>query len=151
MDLTALLGWAEWLIPAGGLGAVIVWLTSKAVRSAQAAKECHDAYKAMYDDLKGTTEELAETVIKLQQENVKTFELAGTLASVLQLVALCPRNSSCAAAIKLQKLIKDGKVDLEPFGFGQRGGIYKKRPPDHGGGRLPRDGTEDEDHRPDDY
>lgn len=151
MDPTVLLGWAEWLIPAGGWGVVIVWLTSKAVRAARASKECHDAYKVMYDDLRGTSKELSETVNNLQQENVKLYELAGTLASVLQLVALCPRSHSCIVATKLQKLIQDRKIDLDSFGLERRDREYNGHPPDHGGDRHPRDGTDDEESGADDY
>ena len=44
------------------MGAVIVWLTSKTLRQARTAKEVHDTYKAMYEDVQGT-------LINLQHDN----------------------------------------------------------------------------------
>ena len=52
----------QWLLPTGSVGAVIVWLTSKTLRQARTAKEVHDTYKAMYEDVQGT-------LINLQHDN----------------------------------------------------------------------------------
>lgn len=143
IESATLLSWAEWLLPAGGLGAVIVWLTSKAVRSAQAAKECHDAYKSMYDDLSGTTRQLSETVNQLKNENIQLESTVSILASVLQLVAVCRHNSDCPVSAKLQRLLKNNAIDLDALRIRQYGN-RKKRTSDNGGDRLPRDGTENE-------
>ena len=148
IDSATLLSWVEWLLPAGGFGAVIAWLTSKAVRSAQAAKECHDAYKTMYEDLRGTTQQLSETANKLTNENIQLESTVSILASVLQLVAVCRHNSDCPVSAKLQRLIKNNEIDLDSLRVRQYGN-HQKRPSGRGGSRFPRDGTETEDHRTD--
>lgn len=44
----------QWLIPSGSLATVLVWLTSKTLRTLRETKEIHDTYKAMYEDVKVT-------------------------------------------------------------------------------------------------
>ena len=41
----------QWLIPSGGFGAVIVWLTNKNLRNLRMTKEVHDTYKTMFIDV----------------------------------------------------------------------------------------------------
>ena len=44
----------QWLIPSGSLATVLVWLTSKTLRTLRETKEIHDTYKVMYEDVKVT-------------------------------------------------------------------------------------------------
>lgn len=44
----------QWLIPSGSLATVVVWLTNKTLRNLRSAKEIHDTYKTMYEDVKVT-------------------------------------------------------------------------------------------------
>ena len=64
MDITNLL---QWLIPSGGLGAVLVWLTNKTLRNLRTTKEVHDTYKLLYENIR-------ETLIELQNENNKLYK-----------------------------------------------------------------------------
>ena len=56
----------QWLIPSGSLGAVVVWLTNKTLRNLRTAKEIHDTYKKMYEDVQ-------VTLVEMQGDNKKLY------------------------------------------------------------------------------
>lgn len=92
----------QWAIPSGGIGAAIAWLANRKVARAKAAKEIHDTYKEMYQDV-------SELLIKVQKENEKCNEKIETLTKesertrraitrlsrAVEAIQLCPHRSSC--------------------------------------------------------
>jgi hypothetical protein len=58
----------QWLIPSGGLGAVIAWLFSKVLRNLRETKEVHSTYKMLYEDISGTLKDLQNEVDELHKE-----------------------------------------------------------------------------------
>jgi hypothetical protein len=60
----------EWLVPAGGLGSVAVWLTSRTLRHLRTAKEVHDTYKTVYEDVSTEIRELRGEVAKLRHQGL---------------------------------------------------------------------------------
>lgn len=78
----------QWLIPSGGLGAVIVWLTNKTLRNVRTAKEVHDTYKALYDDLR-------QTLIQLQDENKKLYKVVSRLERAVSKAPRCRYYDTC--------------------------------------------------------
>ena len=70
----SLLNILQWLLPTGSVGAVVVWLTSKTLRQAHTAKQVHDTYKAMYEDVRGT-------LILLQDDNTQLHSSTGSYYS----------------------------------------------------------------------
>lgn len=55
----------QWLIPSGSLATVVVWLTNKTLRNLRSAKEIHDTYKTMYEDVKVTLTAISDENKKL--------------------------------------------------------------------------------------
>lgn len=49
----------QWLVPTGGVGMLLGWITSTRLRHARTAKEVHDTYKTMYDDVHNELTKLA--------------------------------------------------------------------------------------------
>lgn len=91
--LSALL---QWLIPAGGLGSVIVWLTSKNLRSARTAKEVHETYKLLYENIRNT-------LIELQDENKKMYKAVARLERAVNRASMCRYYDHCPVRVELQK------------------------------------------------
>lgn len=91
MDITTLL---QWLIPSGGLGAVLVWLTNKTLRNLKTAKEIHDTYKFLYEDV-------SATLITLQDENNKLRENGSRNSRALARAASCKYYTICPINIEL--------------------------------------------------
>ncbi|MDR1454107.1 MAG: hypothetical protein LBJ01_00490 [Tannerella sp.] len=60
----------EWLVPAGGLGSLAVWLTSRTLRTLRqlrTSKEIHDTYKLMYEDVSKEVRGLRQAVGRLER------------------------------------------------------------------------------------
>lgn len=92
MDITNLL---QWLIPSGGLGAVLVWLTNKTLRNLRTTKEVHDTYKLLYENIR-------ETLIELQNENNKLYKSISRLERVISRAPACKYYASCPISGELQ-------------------------------------------------
>lgn len=81
----------EWIIPLGGLGSIVAWFSNRTKRRIEEIKETHDAYKAMYEDLKTTLkDELQEK--KLFRATVAKLERAIAKMAGCRLYPNCPVN-----------------------------------------------------------
>lgn len=98
---------AQWLVPAGGLGAVAVWLTSWVIRNTRTAKEVHDTYKTMYEDIQGT-------LIELQNENKKLYKAVSKLERAVSKATTCRYFADCPMRGELQEQT-DGTNDYRPL------------------------------------
>lgn len=87
----------QWLIPSGGLGAVIVWLTNKTLRNVRTAKEVHDTYKTLYDDIR-------QTLIELQDENKKMYRVISRLERAVSKAPSCHYYRDCPIGSELREL-----------------------------------------------
>ena len=75
--------WAEifqLLVTSGLLGGGVGWLVNRTLRKARTAKEVHDTYKAMYEDMRGT-------LIELRNDNEKLYSRIGLLENVVHRAA----------------------------------------------------------------
>lgn len=95
----------QWLIPSGFIGSFWVWLKHKENRKILAAKERNDVYKEMYDNL-------SETLIELQNENIKLYDAVRELNSTIQSASTCKHYADCPIRSKLQK---SGAIDADFF------------------------------------
>lgn len=100
----------QWLIPSGGIGAVIVWLTNKTLRNLRTAKEVHDTYKAMYEDVNSTLVDIRKENQNLYQitciqreENEKLYKAIASLERALSRAASCRHWDSCPIRPELRK------------------------------------------------
>jgi hypothetical protein len=94
----------QWLIPSGGLGAIVAWLFSKTLRQIRTAKEVHDTYKQLYENIQGT-------LIDLQDENKKLYKAVSKLERVISRASACRYYSDCP--IK-HELLREQTVDTKP-------------------------------------
>jgi hypothetical protein len=99
--LTTLL---TWLIPSGGLGAIVVWLTSKTLRNLKKTETVHDTYKKLYDDLKGT-------LIELQDEINRLYKETNRLRQAVTKASTCIHYRDCP--IKYE-LLREQESDTKP-------------------------------------
>jgi hypothetical protein len=78
----------QWLIPSGGLGAIMAWIVSKRVRQTKEQKEVTDVYREMYESKSQTVRELNEEV------NFLYRELGNTRRAVAKIYT-CPHYDNC--------------------------------------------------------
>lgn len=76
------------LIPTGGIASVIIWITSKKSRNARNAKEVHDTYKAMYEDVQ-------KTLIELRSDNEKLYKAVSRLERAISRASACRHWDTC--------------------------------------------------------
>ena len=86
----------QWLAPAGGLGAILGWLTNSRLRATRTAKEVHDTYKQMYDDLH-------EQLLALSDENKHIRSSLSRLERAVTKGATCRLWSQCPIRSELQR------------------------------------------------
>lgn len=95
----------QWLIPSGGLGVAIGWLTSRTLREARTSKEAHDAYRAMYESVRAT-------LIQLQDDNNKLHQAVALLQRAVHSTARCPHLYACPVRVELRKQAKDCRTTV---------------------------------------
>lgn len=95
----------QWLIPSGGLGAVIAWMTSRIIRQTRLVKEVHDTYKVMYDDV-------SKTLLEVRDENEKLYKVVGKLERAISRATMCRYWHECPIRAELSdsKGIIRGKI-----------------------------------------
>ena len=91
----------QWAIPSGGIGAAIAWIAEKKTRDAKTAKEVHDTYKAMYEDISALLvetqkkyEETKEQIETLGTENSRTRRALNRLSRAIEAIQICPHRHS---------------------------------------------------------
>ncbi len=85
----------QWVIPSGGLGAVIAWFTSKTIRNIRTKKEEHDTYKVLYDDI-------SETLKTLQDEMGNLHKELGRFRRAISKIYGCRYYPNCPVQHELQ-------------------------------------------------
>lgn len=79
----------QWLLPGGGMGAVMIWITSRKLRTIRVAKEEHDTYKQMYQDVSNTLLEFRTDYERLQK-SINKLERAISKAHGCHYRDICP-------------------------------------------------------------
>lgn len=79
----------QWLLPSGGMGAVMIWITSRKLRTIRVAKEEHDTYKQMYEDVSNTLLEFRSDYERLQK-SINKLERAISKAHGCHYRDICP-------------------------------------------------------------
>lgn len=97
-----------WAIPSGGIGAAIAWVANRKSRHAKTAKEVHDIYKAMYDDLgkelikvRNNNDELSERLDTLTSESERTRRALNRLSRAIEAIQVCPHRANCPVSDQL--------------------------------------------------
>lgn len=84
------------LLPAGSLGAVIGWFLNKRLRYARQAKEIHDTYKVMYEDVQ-------KTLNDFRNENKRLYTAVTRLEKAVSCASTCPHWDNCPIRVELRK------------------------------------------------
>lgn len=79
----------QWLVPTGGLGALLGWLTSSRLRSARTAKEVHDTYKMLYADVHDQLLTLSDENKQIRSD-ISRLERAVTKGATCRIWSQCP-------------------------------------------------------------
>jgi hypothetical protein len=95
----------QWLIPAGGLGTVVVWLFSKTLREVRTTKEISDTYKTMYE---GTSEILTS----VQDEITELHKELGRFRRAIAKAFGCQYFDNCPVQHELQR--QEGQFKAKP-------------------------------------
>lgn len=94
MEWSLILEILKWLIPVGGFGSVAAWFINRTDRQLKRTRDTHDAYKAMYEDVKRTLNEEIEEKRALRKALTK-FE------KVLSKIFGCRHYPNCPVNIEL--------------------------------------------------
>jgi hypothetical protein len=95
----------ELLFGPGFVAVFWVWIKNRDTRKAASAKEREDVYKTMYDNL-------SDTLIDLQNENIKLYKAVRELNRTIQKATACPHFAVCPLRSELQN--GAGVVDIDP-------------------------------------
>jgi len=156
----------QWAIPSGGVGAAIAWIANRKVKQAEGAKQIHDTYKTMYQDisrewvetqekLEKSAKENAKAIEDLNKENARTRNALNRLSRAIEAIQLCPHRASCPVSGELQNSEDDPDRADTPEGGGKRKPRQQRKPKPAGGesegsdsGGRPLDGTGVDHHAP---
>ncbi len=99
----------QWAIPAGGVGTAIAWLAHRNVMNAKDAKEVHDTYKVMYEDistlLEKTQRKYEKTIEKsesLEHETQLTRRALNRLSRAIEAIQVCQYKQDCPVRTALK-------------------------------------------------
>lgn len=131
----------QWAIPSGGIGAAIAWIANRKAREAKTAKEVHDTYKTMYEDISTLLvetqkkyEETKEQIEALGADNSRTRRALNRLSRAIEAIQVCPHRANCPVSgeLSLDEEADDGKSGRAKHGRGkgQRGGEHNRNEPD---------------------
>lgn len=115
----------QWAIPSGGIGAAIAWIANRKVKTAEQAKQVHDTYKSMYEDVSRellnlqrkvdeSTRENASAIEELNRENTRTRNALNRLSRAIEAIQLCPHRATCPVSGELQNGEEGTGRDDEP-------------------------------------
>ena len=93
----------QWLVPSGGVGLLLGWLTSARLRRTRITKEVHDTYKQMYEDLHTELTNLAS-------ENSATNLRLTRLEQAIARGQSCRLWPHCPIRLQLQRTAHDPEL-----------------------------------------
>ena len=119
-----------WAIPSGGIGAAIAWLANRNVRKTTEAKQIHDTYKEMYEDvsaelraIRNENGEILERADKSSQESRTLKRALDRLSRAIEAIQFCPYRAECPVRAELQ----DGE-EYGVVGGVERGPVSYRQP-----------------------
>lgn len=147
---TIIMQFLTWAIPSGGIGAAIAWIANRKVKQAEGAKQVHDTYKAMYEDiskewvdtqqkLEKSAKENAKAIEDLNKENAKTRYALNRLSRAIEAIQLCPHRASCPVSGELQ----NSEDDADGTDAGKARASKRQQRKPKSDGREPEDGDGD--------
>lgn len=99
----------QWAIPSGGIGAAIGWIVNRKAHEAKTAKDVHDTYKAMYEDISHVLEETHKKYEKIQKlfedassETADLRRAVNRLQRAITSAKRCKHYDSCPISDELQ-------------------------------------------------
>ena len=118
--MTSVMDVLQWLLPAGVLSNVMVWLISRSTYRARNRKEREDIYKQLYENVSGTLLDIQHQYEQLQrkheQSNKNQTRMAGMLSLLVARARYCRSWPQCPLRSELQKYHQDGYIDSSPQG-----------------------------------
>ncbi len=138
-----------WAIPSGGIGAAIAWVANRKVKAAEQAKQVHDTYKVMYEDIsrelvtiQQKSDENTKAMGALKDENERTRRALNRLSRAIEAIQSCPHRGTCPVSGELS-LDAEGGTDHRADGDTDKRKARQQRKPqpdkhgtpgaDHGG------------------
>ena len=99
----------QWTVPSGAIGSIVTWLFGRTLRQTREAKEVHDTYKQMYEDVSASlvtlqqkNEENNEKLEELTAEHSRTRRALNRLSRAIEAIQLCDFRSQCPVRSELQ-------------------------------------------------
>lgn len=99
----------QWALPSGGIGAAIAWIVNRKAQNAKTAKQVHDTYKEMYQDisdvllkLQKNYDELSKSLDTVKTENGSLKRAINGLRRAIESINDCPYKRECPVRDRLQ-------------------------------------------------
>lgn len=99
----------QWVVPSGAAGSVLTWLFGRTLRRTREAKEVHDTYKQMYEDVSSSlitlqkkNEENNEKLEELTAEYQRTRRAFNRLSRAIEAIQQCDYRGQCPVRGELQ-------------------------------------------------
>lgn len=137
----------QWVVPSGAVASIATWLIDRGLRRVRSAKEIHDTYKQMYEDVSASLvslqqkhEETNEKLEELTAEHLRTRRALNRLSRAIEAIESCDYRNICPVRSELQ-ISEDCDGDLHSGGAGrQPGGKRSSRREPQERGRNPKHG-----------
>lgn len=95
----------QWLLPSGGIGALLLWLTSRTLRQARESREVHDAYKTMYEDVR-------QTLTQQSNEYQELVQRCAHLERAVLRIGACSHYPHCPVVHELRNTKRGYTPDI---------------------------------------
>lgn len=112
----------QWALPSGALGSVLTWLFGRSLRRTRDAKEIHDTYKQMYEDVSSSlvtlqqkNEEINGKLEDLTAEHLRTRRALNRLSRAIESIESCDYRNICPVRSELQ-ISEDSDGDVPAVG-----------------------------------
>ncbi|MBR5924906.1 MAG: hypothetical protein IKZ60_05530 [Bacteroidales bacterium] len=136
----------QWALPSGAIGSVVTWFFGRTLRRTREAKEIHDTYKQMYEDVSSSLvilqqkyEETNEKLEELTAEHLRTRRALNRLSRAIEAIESCDYSRICPVRSELQ-VSEECDAGLHGSNGRQPGGKRSSRREHQDRGRNPRNG-----------
>lgn len=141
-----IISFLTYALPSGFIGAAVSWLLKRKSFRAHEAREVHDTYKAMYEDISRLlleTQRKYDESTKLTDKLVSEYNLTrralNRLSRAVEAIQICPHRATCPVTDKLQD--EGGSADGDESDIKRAAKRAKPKPQREG------NGGKDDDHR----
>jgi len=123
-----LLNILQWAVPSGGIGAAVAWIVNRGAHQARQARDVHDTYKTMYQDIsrllietRKKYDQLQETLSEVKEENASLRRSVNRLERCISKAKACRYYDDCPIRDELRNEKASAQQERQPQERQRRG------------------------------